>query len=137
MNPPTLEAYQVALATVNRFKSAPFVQEWLDAEGKRMVQAAIQRSADQYMARHPCITQADIDWLMADDPDVDYNDNYNKTLVFVGDDKPVRRGRKRDGQKGEVLVSREILLPSCLTHLWGGGARAMAFDGWGTREQQS
>ncbi len=134
MNPPTLEAYQAALATVNRFKSAPFVQEWLDAEGKRMVQAEIQGTASQWMAQFPCITQADIDWLMTDDPVVDYNDNYDKVLVFVGNNETVRRGLERDQQRGEAFVSRKLLLPDCTPHLWGDGARAMVMASWGVRE---
>ncbi len=124
-----LETFQAALATVNQLKSEPTVQEWLDAEGARMVQASAQRRADQYMAQYPCITQADIDWLMAGQDDNSYG--HNKAIIMSSDDKTARRGLVKDAQRGECVFTRVHLLPHETTHLWGGGAREMVMASWG------
>ncbi len=132
-----LETFQAALATVNQLKSEPSVQEWLDAEAERRVQAHIQRSAQQYMARFPCITQADIDWLMyIDTKQLFANSEDTKSLLVNTNNMTLRRGTRRTTQEVESEITPGDLLPFETTHLWGGGARQLVMSGWGVRGQQ-
>jgi hypothetical protein len=143
INMEEINEYLAAKATVKRLEKNPLIINYIQQEGKRLEQEWILKEFENTRKRFPLVTDEDLHWLKQ----CEGNNHRTLKLYYVekkndqdnnNEDTDVEVVRVIRSQQGEhdsnnnyrekcFPITMAAFLPFEITHLWGGGYKAL-FD---------